>query len=271
MIPSPVYRTDPEEKKGEGGVSRTSLLIVQQRWVVSELITLAPKTLIGLKLCQSRQHAWGSMQAAKWVVLYGPRKRKKERHYWSQQWWWSQGWLDKGRKNTDFGDGGGAATAFGGGPDKEKKTLLSKMRDRETWQDACGALGGGLRQRKDTLLSKMRDTRETWQDAGSSALGGPRQRKEKKKTHCSLRWEILEKRDKMLILSWHMENSREEATKTKKKVVMKANNPVQEHADRICKFRDPCYILLLSSIITFWKTGFISILQQKKTKFAFVI
>jgi hypothetical protein len=45
---------------------------------------------------------------------------------------------------------------------------------------------------------------------------------------------------------------------------MKANNPVQEHADRICKFRDPCYILLLSSIITFWKTGFISILRKKK-------
>jgi len=67
----------------------------------------------------------------------------------------------------------------------------------------------------------------------------------------------------MLILSWHMENSPEEATKKKKKVVMKAN-PVQEHADRICKFRDPCYILLLSSIITFWKTGFLSILQKKK-------
>jgi len=50
------------------------------------------------------------------------------------------------------------------------------MRDRGTWQDACGALGG-LRQRKDTLLSnKMRD-RETWQDAGS-ALWGPRQRKD---------------------------------------------------------------------------------------------
>jgi hypothetical protein len=76
------------------------------------------------------------------------------------------------------------------------------MRDRETWQDACGALGdldkekthcslrweiekldkmlaggvlgvggAGPRPRKDTLVSKMRD-RETWQDDDSFLAHG---------------------------------------------------------------------------------------------------
>jgi len=72
----------------------------------------------------------GSMQAAKWVVLYGPRKRKKGTTDLNRAGGPGDGWTKKERKNTDFGGGGDAA--FGVGPDKEKKTVLSKMRDRET-------------------------------------------------------------------------------------------------------------------------------------------
>jgi hypothetical protein len=57
----------------------------------------------------------------------------------------------------------------------------------------------------------MRDTRETWQDADSFWAHGKLSRRSNQK---------------------------------KKKVVMKAN-PVQEHADRICKFQDPCYTTLI--------------------------
>jgi hypothetical protein len=53
-----------------------------------------------------------------------------------------------------------------------------------------------------------------------------------------------EKRDKMLILSLEHGKLSTRSKKKKKggpvKKEMRAN-PVQEHADRICKFRDPCY------------------------------
>jgi hypothetical protein len=56
------------------------------------------------------------------------------------------------------------------------------MRDRETWHRCLWSFGG-LRQRKDTLLSKMRD-RETWQDAGGVlGVGG---RAQTKKRHTAL-------------------------------------------------------------------------------------
>ncbi len=122
--PQPGLQNRPKTKRK--GVSRTSLLIVQQRWVVSELITLAPKTLIGLKLCQSRQHAWGPCRQQNGWCYTGPEKERKALI--------STVVVVPGmpgqRKNTDFG-GGGAAFE---GPRQRTKTRLSKMRDAvELW------------------------------------------------------------------------------------------------------------------------------------------
>jgi hypothetical protein len=54
------------------------------------------------------------------------------------------------------------------------------MRDRETWQDACGALGGDLDKAK-THCSLRWEILEKLGKIAGSALGGPRQRKEKKR------------------------------------------------------------------------------------------
>jgi hypothetical protein len=114
MIPSPVYRTDPGKKKW--GISRTSLLIVQQRWVVSELITLAPKldrtkTVSEQAACMDGVHAGSKMGGAIRA------QKKKERKALISTVVVVPG-MPGQRKNTDFGGGGGA---LGGAQTKKKR------------------------------------------------------------------------------------------------------------------------------------------------------
>jgi hypothetical protein len=81
MIPSPVYRTDPEEKKGEGGGFQNVSTHRATKMGSVRTHHFGTQNLDRTKTVSEQTACMGSMQAAKWVVLYGPRKRKKERHY----------------------------------------------------------------------------------------------------------------------------------------------------------------------------------------------
>jgi hypothetical protein len=81
MIPSPVYRTDPEEKKGEGGGFQNVSTHRATKMGSVRTHHFGTQNLDRTKTVSEQTACMGSMQAAKWVVLYVPRKRKKERHY----------------------------------------------------------------------------------------------------------------------------------------------------------------------------------------------
>ncbi len=165
----PAQSTEPTQKKrkGTGVVSRTSLLIVQQRWVVSELITLAPKTLIGLKLCQSRQHAWGPCRQQNGWCYTGPEKERK-------------------KGTTDLNSGGGPRDGW----TKEERTLTLVM------VVVLQLLLVGAQTKKKRHCSRRWEI-EKLDKMLVELWGGDL---DKEKIHCSLRWEILEKLDKMLVV-----------------------------------------------------------------------
>jgi hypothetical protein len=121
MIPSPVYRTDPERKKKKKGFPER--LSSHRATKMGSVRThhFGTQNLIGLKLCQSRQHAWGPCRQQNGWCYTGP---EKERNALISTVMVVPG-MPGQRKNTDFGGGGGGGGgAFGGAQTKKKHTAL---------------------------------------------------------------------------------------------------------------------------------------------------